>query len=70
MNTYPISTKNKHKELQNIKTILQNNNYSPHTYLNTKSKRNKNTTSNTKENQKWAKFTYLRKEKKNDYQII
>jgi hypothetical protein len=49
-------------ELQHIKTSLQNNNYSPQTYLNTKVKRNKNTTSNAKQKQKWAKFTYVGQE--------
>jgi hypothetical protein len=30
MNTYPISTNNKYRELQHINTILQNNNYPQH----------------------------------------
>jgi hypothetical protein len=42
MNTYAISKENQNHELQNIKTILQqNNDYPPHTYINT------NTTMNT-----------------------
>jgi hypothetical protein len=41
MNTYPISKENQNHKLQNIKTILQNNNYPPHTYINTKTRMNK-----------------------------
>jgi hypothetical protein len=58
MNTYPISKEKQNHELQSIKTILQNNNYPPHTYLNTKTRMNRNTTSNTTQKQKWATFTY------------
>jgi hypothetical protein len=41
MNTYPISTNNKYQEIQNVKTILQNNNCSLHIYLNTEQNRRK-----------------------------
>jgi hypothetical protein len=36
MNTYPISTENKHKETQLISTILHNNGYSPQTFIQNK----------------------------------
>jgi hypothetical protein len=36
MNTYPISTKSKHNELQLINTILHNNNYPPQIHTHTK----------------------------------
>jgi hypothetical protein len=43
MNTYPISTESKHRKLQLIKTILQNNKYPSQTCLNSR-KQNKNMT--------------------------
>jgi hypothetical protein len=58
MNTYPISTENKHSESQLIKTILHNNKYPPQTRSHTKAKQNKNMTPK----QKWATFTYIVKE--------
>jgi hypothetical protein len=62
MNTYPISSNNKHQELQHIKTILQDNNYPPHTRLNIRDKQNKNTTTETTHKKRWTKFTYVGKE--------
>jgi hypothetical protein len=60
MNTYPISTNNKHRELQHIKTILQNNNYPQHTCINNRTKQNKNTTTETTtKKERWTTFTYL-----------
>jgi hypothetical protein len=47
-----------HKDKKKMKTILQNNNYPPRTYLNTKTKGNKSITLNTTQKQKWATFTY------------
>jgi hypothetical protein len=64
MNTYPISKENQNHELQNIKTILQNNNYPPHTYINTKTRMNINTTPSTTLKQKWSAFTYTSRETK------
>jgi hypothetical protein len=54
MNTYPNSEENQNHELQHIKTILQNNNYPPHTYLKTKTKINKITTPNATQKQKYT----------------
>jgi ribosomal protein S25 len=62
MNTYPISEDNQHQELQHIKSILQNNNYPPQTYLNARTKKNKSATPNATQKKKWATFTYTGKE--------
>jgi hypothetical protein len=62
MNTYPISANSKHRELQHIKTILQNNNYPQHTHKNNRAKQNKNTTMNTTQKKRWITFTYVDKE--------
>jgi hypothetical protein len=44
MNTYPISTENKHKETQLISTILHNNGYSPQTFIQKKSQQKRKPT--------------------------
>jgi hypothetical protein len=62
MNTYPISANNKHRELQKIETILMNNNYPQHKYVQQQRKTNKNTTTNTTQKKKWTTFTYIGKE--------
>jgi hypothetical protein len=61
MNTCPISSNNKNKKLEHIKTILQNNNYSPHAYQNIKTKPNTSKTPNIILKQKWATLTYIGK---------
>jgi hypothetical protein len=58
MNTYPISTENKHNESQFIKTILHNNKYPLQIHIHKKPKQTKNTTPNTAYKQKWGTFTY------------
>jgi hypothetical protein len=63
MNTYPISSNNNDQKLQDMKTILQNNDYPPHAYQNIKTKPNtSNKTPNIIPKQKWATFTYIGKE--------
>jgi nucleoside-specific outer membrane channel protein Tsx len=51
MNTYSISTENKHKETQIINTILHNNGYTPQ-LLSYKKKNTMNTTSDSNQKQK------------------
>jgi hypothetical protein len=57
MNTYPISTKNKHKEAKTIKTILHNNGYTQEMHPHIK-QHTTNTSPNPTLKQKWATFTY------------
>jgi hypothetical protein len=60
MNTYSISKNNKQHELQQIKTILENNKYPPHILKNKKFKnKNKYNTINTTQKPKWDTFTYI-----------
>jgi hypothetical protein len=61
MNTYPISTENKHKETQLINTILHNNGHSIETHVHNKSQIT-NKTTNTTPKQKWITLTYVGKE--------
>jgi hypothetical protein len=51
MNTYPISTENKHKEIQLINTILHSNGYPPQIHIH-KKRQTINTTSNITQKQK------------------
>jgi hypothetical protein len=63
MNTYPISPNKKHREQQNINTILKNNKYPQYTHTKNNNNNNRNTnTERTTQKTKWATFTYIGKE--------
>jgi hypothetical protein len=66
--TYPLSKHAKETELNNIKTILQNNKYKV-THIRTKTIKDIDL-QEKHDNKKWAIFTYAGREKKNYHKII